>query len=390
MLLLLFALAQGCVSVPKRVPVPDDLITSASIPAIPRARVWGDEAPPYADAWFALTKAELKAEQPANFGRPHRYLAISGGGAKGAFGAGLLVGWTEAGTRPEFNMVTGISTGALTAPWAFLGPDYDDVLEEMFTEYSTKELVEKRNIINAITSDAMTSTKKLAELLASFIDEGILEAIAAEHRKGRRLLIGTTNIDAQRPVIWNIGFIATSGEPFALDLIRSVILASASLPAAFPPVAVEVEADGQRFDELHVDGGAASQVFLYPALLDWKRVIQKLEVPEPPEIYVIRNARLDPEAGSIDRKLMPIAGRAISSLIRTQGIGDLYRIYALAERDGLNFNLAYIPAAFNEKPAEQFDPVWMRKLFDLGHEMAKDGYPWLEAPPDYLNLANDD
>ena len=222
----------------------------------------------------------------------------------------------------------------------------------------------------------------MAALLARYIDEDVLEAIAAEGRRGRSLIIATTNIDAQRPVLWRIHTIAMSGQPGALELIRQIILASASIPAAFPPVAIEVEANGQRFDELHVDGGTSSQVILYPPDLDWSRVLEKLEVPSPPDVYIIRNARLDADGAAVNRRIFPIAGRSINSLIRTQGVGDLFRIYTLTKRDGLNFNLAYIPEDFDEKPKEQFDPAWMRRLFDRGYEMGKAGYPWSKVPLD--------
>ena len=372
----------GCASVPKRNPLPVEHYETASIPGIEHARYFADEAPPYENAWLAQSREELESKFPAAFGTPHSYLAISGGGAKGAFGAGLLVGWSAKGDRPEFQMVTGISTGALTAPWAFLGSDYDHVLEEIYTSYSTKDLVKMRSKLSVVTSDAVTSTERLQALLARYLDEDVLEAIAAEGRRGRSLIIATTNLDAQRPVLWRIHTIAMSGQPGALDLIRQIILASASIPAAFPPVAIEVEVDGQRFDELHIDGGATSQVVLYPPDLNWDRVLKKLEVPSPPDVYVIRNSRLDAEGSAVKRKIFPIAGRSIDSLIRSQGIGDLFRIYALAERDGLDFNLAFIPEDFDEKAAELFDAVWMRKLFDRAFEMAKAGYEWSKEPLD--------
>jgi len=375
-------LLSGCATAPKRNPLPLEHYESASIAGVLNARYFADEAPPWEHQWLAQSREDLKSSHSASFGTPHSYLAISGGGAKGAFGAGLLVGWTARGDRPEFQMVTGISTGALTAPWAYLGPDYDDVLEEMYTAYSTEDLVKKRHPLNIIKNDAMLSTERLMELLSHFIDEEVLEAIAAEGRKGRSLIVATTNIDAQRPVLWRLHQIAMSGHPGALNLIRQVILASASIPGAFPPVAIEVEADGQRYDELHVDGGATSQVVLYPPDVDWARVLAKLEVPSPPDVYIIRNSRLDPEGQATNRRILPIAGRTIGSLIRTQGIGDLFRIYALAARDGLNFNLAFIPEDFDEKPKEQFDTVWMRKLFDRGFEMGKAGYEWSKAPLD--------
>jgi len=380
---LLVTFGHGCVSVPKREPVPDAIYESTAVPGIPRARFWGDAPPPYADSWEARSAEELKAEYPDVFGRKHVYLAISGGGANGAFAAGLLKGWTAAGTRPEFTIVTGISTGALIAPFAMLGPEYDSLLEKFYTSYDTKDLVHKRRMLNTLTSDAMYGTKRLAGLIAEYVTENVMQQLAEKHLQGRQVFIGTTDIDAGRPVIWNIGRIAASGEPFALDLIHQILLASASIPAAFPPVAIEVEAQGRRYQELHVDGGTASQVFLYPAGIAWDQLLEKFEVPGTPKAYVIRNSRLDSEAAAVNRKLLPIAERSISSLIRTQGIGDLYRIFALAERDGLEFNLAFIPKEFDAIPTEMFDPTYMKKLHELAYEMGKSGYQWYKAPPGF-------
>ena len=375
--------AWGCVSTPKRNPIPESLVEEAEIPGIPNAREWGDAPLPHEDEWFAQSEEELQARYPALFGHEHHYLAISGGGAHGAFGAGLLKGWSAAGPRPEFSMVTGISTGSLTAPFAFLGSDYDDVLEEMYTTHSTKDLINRRSPLNALTSDAMAGTKKLKALIDEYMNDEVLSAIAAEFKKGRILNIGTTNLDAERPVIWSIGQIAASGEPGSFELIRQVILASAALPAIFPPVMMEVEARGNRYDELHVDGGAASQVFLYPASLDWERVLEKFEVKGTPEVYVIRNSQVATKPATVKRKLLPIGARAMASIIKNQGIGDLYRIFTLTERDGVGYNAAWIPNDFDEEQEEEFDPKYMRKLFDRGYEMAESGYPWAKVPPEY-------
>lgn len=380
---LLAALFQGCVSVPKRDPVPEAVYEETTIPGIPKARFWGDARPPYIDVWLAKSKEELQAEYPELFGEEHVYLAISGGGANGAFAAGLLKGWTAAGTRPDFSIVTGISTGALIAPFAMLGPEYDPLLEKFYTSYGTKDLIHKRRVVNSLTSDAMYGTKGLEGLIAEYVTEDVMQKLADKYLRGRQVFIGTTDIDAGRPVIWNIGRIAASGEPFALDLIHQILLASASIPVAFPPVAIDVEAQRRRYQELHVDGGTASQVFLYPAGMPWDEMLGKLEVPGKPKAYIIRNSRLDPDAVAVNRKLLPIAERSISSLIRTQGIGDLYRIFALTERDGLEFNLAYIPREFDAIPSEVFDPTYMKKLFDLGYEMGKTSYEWHAAPPGF-------
>ena len=227
----------------------------------------------------------------------------------------------------------------------------------------------------------MTSTKPMKELIARYYDQEMLAAIAAEYEKGRRLFVGTTNLDAERPVFWNITAIAASGDPKALELVHKILLASASIPAAFPPVYIEVEADGRRYDEMHVDGGTTTQVFLFPADLDWSEVADKLKVEGKSRVYVIRNSFVQPQWEAVEPRLVPIAMRSISSLIRTQGAGDIYRIYIEAQRDGIDYNLAHIPTDFQEKPKENFDPEYMQKLFDLGYGLAKDGYPWEKEPP---------
>ena len=383
-LALLLVLA-GCASVPERNPLPYEYTLKAGIPGIPNARSWGDEWPTFAAEMFEeFTDADFRQNFSGIYDKPHNYLAISGGGANGAFGAGLLVGWTATGERPEFTMVTGVSTGALTAPFAFLGSDYDDAMKEVYTSTTTKDIAVKRNLVAAVFGDSMTDTAPLRKLIAKYIDAEMIDAIAREHKKGRRLFIGTVNLDAGRSVIWNIGAIAASDHPEKITLIHELLRASAAIPVAFPPVIIPVEAEGQQYDELHVDGGTGSQVFVYPAAANWQLVTRKLKAQGKPQVYVIRNSFLDPDYQGIKRNVMPIASRTIDSLIRTQGIGDLYQIYALCRRDGNDFNLAYIPSDFTDKPTEGFDPVYMKKLLDRGYQMALDGYPWSKAPPGFI------
>jgi len=380
----------GCTFVPQRDPLPAALASLAKPLGEPNFRTWGDEVAPHVEMWLAAG-AETDAEKyPALVGRPHRYLAISGGGANGAFGAGLLVGWSARGDRPDFTVVTGVSIGALMAPFVFLGPDYNEVLRELFTTIATEDVLKKRNYFSKFLSDSAMGSEPLAALLERHIDESLMEAIAAESEKGRGLYIGTTHLEAGRPVVWNIGNIARSGNPGALNLIRRVLLASASVPAVFPPVLIEVEADGRSYDELHVDGGVTAQVFLYPAGIEWRRVLEKFGVPGVPRIYIIRNSRLDPRWVQTKNKVLPIARRSLSSLIRTQGVGDLYRIFLLTKRDGLDFNLAYIPDDFNAPQKEIFDPEYMQELFDLGYRMTKDGYPWSKSPPEIEGIIDKD
>ena len=372
----------GCASAPDRHAVPAELIGQASIPGIPEARFWGDEWPQFAKEKFTTaTDADIQKSFPSLYNKPHNYLAISGGGPNGAFGAGLLIGWTKKGTRPEFSMVTGVSTGALSAPFAFLGSDYDEQLKAVYTTTSTEDIIIKRSLMDIVFNDSMADTQPMQALIAHYITADIVDAIAKEYKKGRRLFVGTVNLDAGRSVIWNIGSIAISEHPDKLKLIQNILRASASIPVAFPPVLISIESNGKSYDEMHVDGGTGSQVFVYPAAANWKLITTKLKAQGKPEIYVIRNSILDPEYQGINRSIFPIANRTIDSLIRTQGIGDLYQIYALCNRDGNNFNLAYIPSTFEEKLNEPFDTAYMKKLFALGKKMAMEGYTWAKAPP---------
>lgn len=372
----------GCaVAPPRDNPLPGTLAEEAMIPGIPEARTWADQVSKHVEYWLVdATEEELRASYEGIMDREHAYLAISGGGADGAFGAGVLNGWSESGTRPEFTLVTGISTGGLIAPFAYLGPAYDGTLKQIFTTYSTADMLIKRDIFDIVRNDAINNTDPLRDLIAEHVDEEVMTAIAAEHRKGRMLFIGTTNIDAARPVMWDIGRIADSGQPVALNLIQDIMLASASIPFAFPPVVIDVEAGGKRYQELHVDGGVTSQVFLYPLGLDWRRVEKRLNVQGRPQLFIIRNAHLHPEWKTVDRRIVPIVGRTIDSLIRTQGIGDLLRLYLGSVRDGLQFHLASIPEDFEAKSKELFDPAYMLKLFERGRTMAASGYPWVRDP----------
>lgn len=314
---------------------------------------------------------------------PAAFLAISGGGDNGAFGTGLLNGWTAAGDRPEFKLVTGISTGALMAPFAFLGSAYDDQLKRLYTQVSPSDISIRRSLLAAITNDALADNSPLWRLIEKEVDQALLDAIAREYEKGRLLMVGTVDLDARQVVLWNLTRIAASRDPKALPLFRSIMIASAAIPGAFPPVLIDVEAEGQPYQEMHVDGGTMSQVFVYPPKLNLREFSKQHRITRERRVYVIRNARLDPEWAQVERRTMSIAGRAISALIHTQGLGDLYRIFLTTQRDGVDFNLAYVPPSFNAPHPEEFDPDFMRALYQTGYDMAVKGFPWAKRPPGF-------
>ncbi|WP_240987872.1 patatin-like phospholipase family protein, partial [Cupriavidus taiwanensis] len=364
-----------------------DVTARAEIPGMPGVRYTaGIDIPEFTEAAFEALRRErdyLARQGHKGPMPPAVFVAISGGGDNGAFAAGLLNAWTATGTRPEFKLVTGISTGALIAPFAFLGPKYDGTLKEVYTTISPKDVLEPRSFLAGVLSDGMADNAPLLRLTRKSVTEAFLKEIAAEYAKGRMLLVATADLDARRAIIWDMGKIASYGGPKALDLFVKVMVASASIPGGFPPMMVDVVVDGKPYQEMHVDGGIVAQVFAYPAGIRINDEAASVGVKRERKLYVIRNARLDADWAQVERSTMSIASRAVASLIQSQGIGDLYRIYATAERDGVDFNLAFIPASFKAPHKEEFDTDYMRALYDTGYNMASKGYPWAKAPPGF-------
>ncbi len=380
---LLLATVASCSVPPRRPAVPSNLTDQATVLNTPNARFWADtQGPAMArEAMRALARERAWSRTAAPDLVPESLLALSGGGDNGAFGAGLLVGWTQAGARPSFRLVTGISAGALIAPFAFLGPRYDAQLRAVFTQVGPDDIYIQRWLPTAIFNDALASTAPLFQLISRYANQDMLGEIAREYEKGRLLLIGTTNIDEQRPVIWNIGAIAASGQTAALDLFRKILLASASIPGLFPPVMIDVSVGGQHYQEMHVDGGAVAQTFLIPKAAGELLDLRSRELARKRTAFVIRNARLDPDWASINRRVLSIASRAIATMIHYGGYNDVIRIYFACQRDGIDFNLAFIGEDFTQEHTTNFDTAYMRALFNYGHAKALNGSAWLKRPP---------
>ncbi len=372
----------GCATPPRGPAVPEADLARAYPLGIPNARFYADAdpAPIVAEAALALERGQAarRAQGKSAQGEPRAdFLALSGGGDNGAFGAGFVVGWTAAGTRPEFRMVTGISTGALIAPFAFLGPQYDDQLRKVYTTLGPDRVFFRRRLSAALFSDAMADASPLADTIAYYANEQMLAAIAEEYQRGRLLLIGTTDLDAQRPVIWNIGAIAASRHPQALDLFRKILQASAAIPGAFPPAMIDVEIDGRTYQEMHVDGATMAQLFLYPGSFD----PGTLQGRSRQTAYIIRNGRLDPEHAETGRRTIAIASRAMSTLLQSAGYSDVVQAYFLTKRDGVAYRLAYIGPEFRTDRSGPFDLAYMQALFDYGYAQARSGHPWHDTPP---------
>jgi predicted acylesterase/phospholipase RssA len=370
----------GCGNIARLDPPPLRTTETLPILGLPNARFWLDgDVAPLSREWAVMQDRQAAALPPARRGAlpPANLLVLSGGGDNGAYGAGLLVGWTASGQRPSFDMVTGISAGALIAPFAFLGPDYDPQLREVFTEVAPTDILVIGNKLRSVLfREAFADTSPLYRLIERHVNDALMTAIAREYGRGRLLLIGTTNLDLGRPVFWNIGAIAASGRPGALELVRRILLASASIPGAFPPVLIDVESDGRAHQEMHVDGGASLQMFLYTPLLDLRGAAAR---PRERTAWVVRNGRLDTEWSSTNRSILSITARAASTLLHFSAVNDIVRIYLTSQRDGVRFRLAYIGTDFTQTRDEPFETAFMRALFAYAEAQGRQGGRWIEA-----------
>lgn len=381
--------AAGCSVLHPRNPLPAEYAGRANPAGYQGIRDWGDHFSPVLQ--HSVETALQTESQPGNeLGKtPIQYLALSGGGMNGAFGAGFLCGWSRHGSRPTFDFVTGISAGALLAPFAFLGAEQDGSLREIHSNLKPEALFRRKGLLRILRDDSALDTAPLRELLGRYVTEDFLQRVAAEHRRGRRLWIGTANLDARRPVIWDMGAIAASGQPDAVNLFIQVMMASSAVPGAFPPVYFQVEVGGQVYDELHVDGGVGRQAFAYGPVLhldEIRKQLDELGRQRPAELYIIRNGDLGSHYDPVKPKALPIVMNSLRALTHHQAEGDFYRMFAYASRDKCRFNLTGIPGDYERKSAKDFDPGEMKRLFELGERMGTAGGSWIHAPWEELKM----
>ena len=373
-LTVMFTLA-GCSSLP-RTPYTASDAASSRVLDVNELRRYADEP---ASIFLKETHVSVRAGALS-------YLALSGGGADGAYGAGVLNGWTAAGTRPQFSVVSGVSTGALIAPFAFLGPAYDATLREVYTSGIAESLLDAPSILNALFGSGLFGNTRLRELVARYVDQDMLVAIAAEHAKGRKLFIVTTDLDTQRTVIWDMGRIATIGSPQALSLFRDVTAASASIPVVFPPMLINAEANGHRFQEMHVDGGVTAPVLTLP-----EAFLLRNGVPAGGlrmNIYILINNKVERDFQLVPNSTIDIAARASASVTKTQIRSILYGTSDFARRNSFGFNLTYIDRDFPSPGSSGFETTYMRSLYQYGYDKAKTGEFWAKAPPPDDRLLN--
>ncbi|WP_168991910.1 MULTISPECIES: patatin-like phospholipase family protein [Mesorhizobium] len=385
LIMTLTATMGGCLATSDRAAVPGTQLDAARVSGYEDIRFWGDEFTPAMEAgirrqYGQVSKAALAGE-PGSSTRKADFLAISGGGGDGAFAAGFLTGWTRSGLRPHFEVVTGVSTGALAAPFAFLGPQYDGVLKAVFTKYGDSDLVIDRGIFGLLGSSRY-DTAPLKRLIEQYLTDDVVDAIAREYSKGRRLIVQTTNIDAQRPVIWDLSAIAASQQPDRRDLIVRVLLASSAIPVAFPPVRIRVNANGRTCDELHVDGGVTAQIFFAPPRIIFAR-FERAAFGGARErtLYVIRNGKLTPDYKPTEEATFPLATRSIATLTKYQGLSDLREVDRIARETNTRTLFTSIPSEFMKAARSEFDREYMGELFLVGQQMGLSGRAWHSGPP---------
>jgi predicted patatin/cPLA2 family phospholipase len=388
--LLCVVLLSGCASVVRMPAVPISDVNAVRVVGFPASiRFWGDEAPADIDTSLRQMVSQYVNANQAYFDTHGQYpvmsyLALSGGAYDGAFGAGLLKGWTQAGQRPQFALVSGVSTGALIAPFAFVGSSEDARVETLFTKTNSEGIFVSgiMTLLKGILGGlSVTQTTPLEAMIERNVTPAVMQAIAKRHQEGNRLYIATTNIEARRSMIWDIGAIACSGNPQALSLIHQIMLASSSVPGLFNPVFFDVTAGGKTYQEIHVDGGVTSNVFLYPLKLRKGSADAFKQYGLKRRLYVVRNNKVKPDYAAFNPNIYSITRSALETLINAQGVGDLYRLYFAAKRDDMDFNLVAIPESFQMQTKELFDPVYMSALFSLGQSMGQKEEVWQKLPP---------
>lgn len=362
--LLSIALA-GCVTLP-RAPFTQAEQVSASPPGFGQVRYAAEE-----EGLALMLRQSLKPDARGEIDA----LAISGGGANGAYGAGLLYGWSTNGRRPEFQLVTGISAGALLAPFAFLGPAWDNELRQAYFGPTISHLMRPRPLLGLLTP-GLYNKVPLEELVRSYVSDGLIKAIAAEHAKGRRLLVGTTNLDTEQLVVWDMGAIAAKGGAEARDLFATVLIASASVPGAYAPSMINVESAGRAFSEMHVDGQTESAFFAIPQSL----FLTNSATPPSfqARLFIIINGQIDPQFAVTPRSTIPILERTIDAGSKAAIRSVLLSTAQFCQRTGCELSVSSLPATVKDDSSD-FDPAHLESLFAAGEAGSVNGSGWRPA-----------
>jgi hypothetical protein len=323
--------------------------------------------------------------QPPPMGPPKHALVLSGGGMYGAYAVGILNGWSASGGRPCFDVVTGVSTGALIATYAFLGPEYDHRLFELYTSVHTSDIYRKRTIFSVLWRDAVASSQPLEHLIKDGVTDELLQAVARAHATGRRLYMGTTDLDSGRLVIWDMGAIAASGRPDAKELYCKIVLATSSVPGLLPPVEIPIEINGHKYSQLHVDGGASATLFFRAddfAFPKGATSAERKQLLTGANIYTIVSGKLYTDQNCTKRKTLKIAASSLNAFYSSEVRGELFQMYALCQLGGMHFHLSSIPQDYKfGHESMSFDPAEMKRLYDVGFNLICSNKAWrFDAP----------
>ena len=370
----------GCAHV--RHAVPESLVGKAVVVGIPGIRYYTDKPDSFPMARQSLVdsfKDEAKSDYLVDGIKTYPVLIIGGGVSNSAYGIGILKGWLKEGSRPVFKIITGYSSGSIIALATFSGKDYEDRLVELFTSISTKDVIKQNGVFSILFGDSVNSSALFAKKIDNIVDEDLMKKVAQEHAKGRRLYVGTSDLDAQGFVIWDMGALASKGGIDAVKMFRKIILASCSFSTMLPPVFFQVEAGGRRYDEMHADGGVIGGIFYIDQLMEG---VEFREIRT--RVYILNCCYMSPHSKQIEDNLTAIISRTIETNGAAKMSGDTYRVYAFAKEKGWDYNLAYIPEDFEPHQKEMFDKQEMQRLFKRGYDDAAVGYKWHKAPPGLL------
>lgn len=353
-------------------------------------RFWGDQIPKNLKALQGhfydeenLNVLRNSPSAPKVIGDRFNVLVLSGGGPRGAYGAGVLNGLKDRGELPEFSLITGVSAGALIAPFVYVGGDKYTELKEVMLGLNDDMMLGGTSIFKILFGDAFSEGDNFYKMVQKTYDDEFIEEIAKAHRTGKRLFIGTTHFDSGRQMIWNIGRIASSDLPNRKDIIHQVLAASSSIPGVFPPQFIPVEYKNQSLEEMHVDGGLSSQLFFDPVGFDFTKVTAALGYDKPPHIYIIRNGRLRTEFKFIKDDTVSLAARSVDNLILEQTRGDVFREMYITRKIGAKLFLTYVDDDYTQKPQEGkfFDPDFLKSLYQYGYQKATTGKVWVDEMP---------
>ncbi|WP_191117468.1 patatin-like phospholipase family protein [Vibrio campbellii] len=308
---------------------------------------------------------------------PLNYLALSGGGIDGAFAVGILNSWSEKGSRPDFDMVTGVSTGAIIAIYAFLGQEYDEELKLYYTKTQVEEIFERNSIFSIFRENSLVDTAGFSDKVRTAINKDLVEEIANKRSEGKLLFIGTTSLDNQSLAVWDIGRIAQENTVESVALIQDIIIASSAIPGVFPAKLFDIETKNGDYDELHVDGGISKQVFFLPK---WFEIFDFKDREQV--VYVIRNGRLNERFESTENNIVNISTRSMETMIKNQSNSDVIDIYNLSSSINVEFKLAYVENDYEytlSTVGEVSD--YMNYLYYYGYEKMNTERIWLSRPP---------